>query len=180
MSQSARARSPIKATDASLRLFSACTHSSLPFERTLHNKPPRRSNVPSLVFRLRTAVCSAIQISPEFISLLCGPRFKVVPIIDIELKSGKGRQGLGDGVIDARGIEEVAIDLIGGGAAPVRVVGFVVAEIRVAVGDVARLGELMFDAVREFGKAFEPVAELCCSPVFVAEILLGSYCLCVI
>ena len=80
-------------------------------------------------------------------------------------------------MLDAGRITGVVIYLFGGGLSPVRVVGLIVAETGATVGVVvARLGELMCDVVREFGKAFEPAAKVYCSPVFVTSILLGSCC----
>ena len=76
----------------------------------------------------------------------------------------KVRQGVGCRVLDVGKIAGVVIYLFGGGLTPIRVVGLIVAEPGATVGVVvARLGELMCDVVREFGKAFEPAAEVYCS-----------------
>lgn len=102
------------------------------------------------------AVCRrfrSLQTSPELISLPCSPR------IDIEVMSCRRRQGVGYRIIDAEGIKEVAIDLVGGKIAPVRVAGLIISGTGLIVGVVARLGELMRSVVRDLENALEPVAK---------------------
>lgn len=99
---------------------------------------------------------------PELISLSFSPPFKFDPMIKNE--SGTGREGVGHRIVDAGRIGGVVVDLVGGGFALVRVVGLIVGDIGVVV---VRLGDLMCDVDREFGKAFEPAAEVYCFPVFV-------------
>jgi hypothetical protein len=61
------------------------------------------------------------------------------------LRSGPGRREVSCRISRAIAIDRDAINLANGSVA----------------------GELMFDVAREFGKALEPLAEVCCSPFFV-------------